>query len=170
MGTAAAKLLMDRFGAKRIAEIPLSDLSYSVVAEEGIIRLPRIEFYASKAAGRDVIIVVGDDLPPGARSEDRYELCGRILDLLERLGCSEVVTVNGMRGEETGRVYVAGSGASEGEGGQRIVGAAGVLLGLAGIRGIRGRCVLVTTSTPQAEDEKAGHVAYRAVAERLGVG
>jgi len=167
VGAAAARLLIERLGAERFAEMYSPALSAGVIVEDGVARLPRIEFYATKTPGRDVIVVVGDELP-STQPRDQYELCGRILDFLEGMGCSEVITVDGWITERPGQVYVAGSAGEKPPANQRVLGAAGVLLGLARIRGMRGRCVLVSTSL--IGDRDAGRRAYRAVVGQLGVG
>ena len=168
VGATAARLLIERLGAERFAEMYSPALSASVIVEDGVARLPRIEFYASKTPGRDAIVVVGDELP-STQPRDQYELCGRILDLLEDMGCSEIITVDGWITERPERVYVAGSDAEEKPpANQRVLGAAGVLLGLAKIRGMRGRCVLISTSL--IGDKDAERRAYRAVVRQLGLG
>ena len=87
----------------------------------------------------------------------QYELCGRVLDVAKDLECKQVITLGGFRQEEVKsppQVYCAGS---DHETVQKILGLgtkvmvgqvfgiAGIMIGLARLRGIRSFSLLVDT-------------------------
>ncbi len=88
----------------------------------------------------------------------QYELCGRVLNIADELGCRYIVTLGGLRkGEKIDsppKIYCAASnsdalkdasnlGAEIIEG--QIFGVAGLLVGLGKLRGMKGFCLLAET-------------------------
>jgi proteasome assembly chaperone (PAC2) family protein len=87
----------------------------------------------------------------------QYELCGKVLDIAEELGCRFLITIGGFKQEEvkeTPEIYCAASdpetlkealnlGAKIMVG--NIFGVAGILIGLGSLRGFRGFSLLVET-------------------------
>jgi uncharacterized protein (TIGR00162 family) len=115
------------------------------------------ELYAAQVPSldHDIIILYGN--AQAHASKGQYEVCDRILDTVCEMGCRKVITIGGLKREypvTAPSVYcaatdtqtfeeAAGLGAKVVQG--RVFGAAGVLVGLAQIKGMTGLCVLVET-------------------------
>lgn len=145
--------------AKPFAEIHSSFFQdLAIAAENGSARSPINELYYHKAtnAGTDLLILYGNT--QALTAVGQYELCGRILDVAEDLGCRFIITLGGLKrgkGVITPKLYCAASdhetlrralnlGAETLRG--EIFGVAGLLLGLGKLRGFRGLCLLAETS------------------------
>jgi len=153
----AALQLMNELKAKKFAEIrspAFQDLVVSV--KEGMLRSPTNElYYYQPRRGRGLIILYGNTQALTAYGQ--YEICGRILDVAEDFGCQLVACMGGLRREKVRdhpRVYCAATdsetldyilkfGASAAQ--AHITGAAGLLVGLAKLRNMKGFCLLVET-------------------------
>ena len=140
--------------------------------------MPRYEFYAAAMEKNDFIIMTGDTQPSFDDVVAHYETCEEILDFAEKQKCSMIVTIGGVPiTEEKTQVYVAATsprlalefmekGAiiySKG----RIVGATGLMLGLARERGLEGVCLLGTTTGFRA-DRGAGFAVFKFLMKALG--
>jgi uncharacterized protein (TIGR00162 family) len=153
----AALQLINELKAVKFAEIhspAFQDLVVSV--KGGKPRSPTNElYYYQPRRGRGLIILYGNTQALTAYGQ--YEICGRILDAAEDLGCKRVACMGGFRKEKVSdhpRVYCAATdnttlgdvlkfGTSVAQ--VHIAGAAGLLLGLAKLRNMRGFCLLVET-------------------------
>jgi len=150
--------LIHELKAKLFAEIlSASFQDLAVTTETGGTRSPINELYYHKRGdrGRDLIIWYGNT--QALTTFGQYELCGRVLDIAEELGCRFVITLGGFKIEEaktTPQIYCAATdpetlnealslGAKQ-MGGQ-IFGVAGLLIGLGKLRGFRGFSLLVET-------------------------
>jgi uncharacterized protein (TIGR00162 family) len=144
--------------AKLFAEIRSSSFQdFAVTAKDGKARSPINELYYHKGRGdeRDLIILYGNT--QALTAVGQYELCGRVLDVAEVLGCRYVVTLGGLKREAkvaVPKLYCAASdaeflgealslGAKRIKG--RIFGVAGLLVGLCKLRGMKGLCLLAET-------------------------
>jgi uncharacterized protein (TIGR00162 family) len=159
VGKLAAGLLIEFIGAKPFAELYSPYFPDTVfTGADGLCRIPRYEFYASQARNPDLIALIGDAQPAPDDVNAHYELCNVILDFSEKYNCKHIITLGGYPtpAPETGKIYVAATserlvtrlaelGASIYKGG-RIIGAAGLVLGLAKNRGLEGFCILGATS------------------------
>jgi hypothetical protein len=144
--------------AKLFAEIKSSsfqDLAMST--GNGQTYFPTNQFYYAKGVNgqRDLIILYGNT--QALTTIGQYELCGKILDISEELGCKYVVTVGGLRKDEKIEkpdLYCTASdketlqealnlGAKIMKG--HIFGVAGLLVGLSKLRNINGLCLLAET-------------------------
>ena len=179
VGKIAAHLLMKFCGAKPFAELYSPSFpDYVSVNSKGICRLPRYEFYAAPMEKNDFIIMTGDTQPSFDDVVAHYMLCGEILDFVEKQGCSFIVTIGGVpMTEEKTQVYVAATsprlalefmekGAviySKG----RIVGATGLMLGLAKERNLECVCLLGATAGFRA-DRGAGFSVFKFLMKALG--
>jgi proteasome assembly chaperone (PAC2) family protein len=107
-----------------------------------------------------------------------YEICEEVLEFAEKLGCRFLVTVGGVPvSTEKRDVYVAATsgklaaGVMEkgaiiyGKG--RIMGATGLLLGMAKQRGLDGICLLGATSGIQP-DKSAGSAVFQLILRLFG--
>jgi len=179
VGKIAAHLLIKFCGAKPFAELYSPSFpDYVSVNSKGICRLPRYEFYAAPMEKNDFIIMTGDTQPSFDDVVAHYMLCGEILDFVEKQGCSFIVTIGGAPiTEEKTQVYVAATsprlalefmekGAviySKG----RVVGATGLMLGLAKERNLEGVCLLGATTGFRA-DRGAGFSVFKFLMKALG--
>ena len=144
--------------AIQFAEINCSSFQdFAISAENGEIRYPTNQLYYYKGTGeeRDLIILYGNT--QALTTTGQYELCGCILDIAEELSCRFVVTLGGLKREkkvDDPKLYFAAtdketadqmfSVGAEVINGQ-IFGVAGLLIGIGGLRGFRGFCLLAET-------------------------
>jgi uncharacterized protein (TIGR00162 family) len=154
----AALHLIHELKAKLFAEV-ISDAfqDLAVTTETGGTRSPINELYYCKGedGGRDLIIWYGNT--QALTTFGQYELCGRVLDLVQELGCRFIITLGGFKVEEaktTPQVYCAATDAETLNEALRIgaktmvgqiFGIAGIMLGLGRLRGLRGFSLLVET-------------------------
>ncbi len=179
VGKIAAYLLIKFCSAKPFAELYSPSFpDYLSVNSKGICRLPRYEFYAAPMEKNDFVIMTGDTQPSFDDVVAHYDLCSEILDFVEKYDCGFIITIGGVpMSEDKAQVYVAATsprlaaefmekGAviySKG----RILGATGLMLGLAKERGLEGLCLLGTTSGFSA-DRGAGFSVFKFLMKALG--
>jgi len=151
--------LIRELKAKLFAEIQSSsfqDLAMST--GNGGIQFPsnQLYYYKGKDGERDLIILYGNT--QALTTVGQYELCGKILDICEELGCKYILTVGGLKKEEKVEkpdLYCTASdcqtlqealslGAKVMKG--HIFGVAGLLVGLCKLRNMNGLCLLAETS------------------------
>ena len=180
IGRLTAKLLIDFCNGKRFLELYSPYFQdYVIVDSRGVCRPPRYEFYEASTQNRPLIILTGDTQPSIEDVNVHYELGSEILDIAEEFGCDTVITVGGIPFQNPNKeVYVAATSSklaselvekgallySKG----RIMGATGLLLGLAKIRGWTGICVLGATTGLRADRESALSV-FRFLLKLLGL-
>jgi hypothetical protein len=173
VGRIVAKSLIQQSNAKLFAEYysPFFP-DYVVVNKDGICSPPHYRFYAPQAEKEtNQIILTGNSQPPLDNVTAHYEICEDILNYTQKLGCNFIITIGGIpTSSEKKDVYVAATSnelASEmmakggvvyGKG--RIMGATGLLLGLAKERGLDGICLLGSTSGLKS-DKDAGNIVYQ---------
>ncbi|MCS7124114.1 MAG: PAC2 family protein [Candidatus Bathyarchaeota archaeon] len=179
VGKIAAHLLIKFCGAKPFAEMYAPCFpDYVSVNADGICRLPKYEFYAAPMDKNDFIIMTGDTQPSFEDVIAHYELCGEVLDFIVGYGCNFIITLGGVPSvDDAGRVYVAATSprlAVEfmekgavlyGKG--RIVGAAGLTIGMAKERGLEGVCLLGATTGFRA-DRGAGFSVFKFLMKAMG--
>jgi len=178
IGKIVAGLLIESSRAELFAELYSPTFpDHALISKDGVCRPPRYEFYASKA-GRNLIVLTGDSQPPLEDIPAHYEVCGDVLDFVTQLGCNSIITVGGAPSPHAKKeIFVAGTSrkhAKEYLGkkatiykGGRIVGAAGLLLGLARKRGLKGLCLLGSTLSLTADRDAALRV-YKLLRRVLG--
>lgn len=179
VGKIAAYLLIKFCGAKPFAELYSPSFpDYVSVSSKGICRLPRYEFYAAPMEKNDFIIMTGDTQPSFDDVAAHYSLCGETLDFVKKQNCNFLITAGGVPlKEEKMQVYVAATSSRlalefmekgaviYGKG--RIVGATGLMLGLAKERGLEGICLLGSTTGFKA-DRGAGFSVFKFLMKALG--
>lgn len=154
----AALHLITEFKAKKFVEIRSPTFQDLVIsAEGGLTRSPVNElYYHHSSAENDVIILYGNTQALTAFGQ--YELCGRILDVAQEFECQLVASMGGLRRDRVAsprRVYctatdhdtlnhVLKNGAEILHG--NVTGVAGLLIGLAKLRKMRGFCLLAETA------------------------
>jgi len=124
------------------------------------------------------LIMTGDTQPSLDDVVAHYGVCNDILDFIEEIGCKFLVTIGGVPvSEDKAQVYVAATSSrlaaefmekggviySKG----RIMGATGLMLGLAKERGLEGVCLLGTTTGLQV-DRGAGFSVFKFLMKALG--
>jgi uncharacterized protein (TIGR00162 family) len=158
VGMIAARHLIESTDAKVLAELYAPYFQdYVTVKRDGTCRPPRYLFYAAKTEKNHYIILTGDSQPSLEDTVAHYDLCDEILDFAEKHGSKFIVTMGGVVTTKPGNdVYLSATsdklaqkhmdkGAQiYGEG--RIIGATGLLLGLAKRRGWEGICLLGATT------------------------
>jgi uncharacterized protein len=163
VGMIAARHLIESTGAKVFAELYAPYFQdYVVVNKDGICRPPRYQFYAAKTEKTHYIILTGDSQPSLEDTVAHYDICDKILDFAAKYGSKFIVTMGGVVTSKPGKdVYISATSEklakkhmdkgtqiySEG----RIIGATGLLLGLAKRRGWQGICLLGATTGFGAE-------------------
>ncbi|MEM3641267.1 MAG: PAC2 family protein [Candidatus Bathyarchaeia archaeon] len=179
VGKIAAHLLIRFCGAKPFAELYAPYFpDYVSVNSDGVCRLPKYEFYSAPMEKNDFIIMTGDTQPSFEDVVAHYELCSEILDFIIKHGCNFIITIGGAPApEEKAQVYVAATSSRlavefmekgaviYGKG--KIVGATGLMLGLAKERGLEGICLLGSTTGFRA-DRGAGFSVFKFLMKALG--
>lgn len=173
--------LINELQAKPFAKVRSSSFQdLTVTTETGGTRSPSSELYYghSKDANKDLIIWYGNT--QSLTTAGQYELCNHILDLAQELGCKLIVTVGGYKQDETRtppQTYTAATdsgtisnivklGAKIMVG--QVFGVAGLLVGLARIRKVKGFTLLVETPGGYP-DESAARVAISMLNKHLGL-
>jgi hypothetical protein len=180
VGKISARSLVKSTRAKLFTELYSPFLpDYVMVNREGICRPPRYEFYTSSIKKATFIILTGDAQPSVDDITAHYELCGEILDFIEKYKCKFIVTLGGLPlPQPAGEVYVAATSQKlatnfvekgaliYGKG--RIMGATGLLLGLARKRGLKGITLLGATKGIRT-DHEAGHSVFSFLIKAFGI-
>lgn len=148
--------LITELKADKFAEIrspAFQDLAVSV--KDGSARSPLNELYYHSTGERDLIILYGNT--QALTTYGQYELCGRILDVVQDLGCRLIVCMGGLRKKKVAGIPKVYCTATDLELLQellkfdlnilrgQVTGAAGLLIGLAELRNMRGFCLLAET-------------------------
>jgi uncharacterized protein (TIGR00162 family) len=163
IGMIAVRHLIESTDAKVFAELYTPYFpDYAIVKKDGTCRPPRYQFYAAKTEKNHYIILTGDAQPSMEDTLAHYDICDEILDFAEKHGSRFVVTMGGVATSNPGNeVYIAATSQKlaqkhlnketlvYGEG--KIIGATGLLLGLAKRRGWKGICLLGATAGFGAE-------------------
>ncbi len=163
VGKIAVDFLIDELGACKFGEIFSPTLPNAVfVTEENLVELPAIEIFIKRFRDKrhDLVFLAGDVQPTG--EVDSYDFCYAVLDLFEKMGGRTVVTLGGIglgHVPENPKLYITGNDKKTIEAWRKgtkasdkihgivgpIVGAAGLLLGLAGEYGMVSVCFLAET-------------------------
>ena len=179
VGRIAAQFFIKQCGAKPFAELYSPTFpDYVTVSSKGICHLPRYEFYYATIDKTNFVIMIGETQPSFDDVLAHYEVCGEIVNYIQKLGCHFIVTIGGVPiTEEKAQVYVAATspklatefmekGAviySRG----KIVGGTGLTLALAREQGLEGVCLLGAT-TGFKSDRNAGMLAFKFLMKALG--
>ena len=163
VGMIAARHLIEATSAKVFAELYAPYFpDYVVVEKDGTCRPPRYQFYAAKTKKNHYVILTGDSQPSMEDTLAQYDISDEILNFAEKYGSKFIVTMGGVATSKAGNeVYIAATSEelaqkhvkkgvqiySEG----KIIGATGLLLGLAKKRELEGICLLGATTGFGAE-------------------
>ena len=158
VGMIAARHLIESTGAKVFAELYAPYFpDYVTIKKDGTCHPPRYQFFTAKTEKNQYIILTGDAQPSMEDTLAHYDICDEILNFAENYGSKFIVTMGGVATSKPGNeVYIAATSDelaqkysnkgvkiySEG----RIIGATGLLLGLAKSREWKGICLLGTAT------------------------
>lgn len=182
VGKLAAEHLIAELHAKKFAEMYSPYFPHHIYIEKGGVARPvRNEFYRASLGGKDVIILAGD--VQAVSPEGHYGVADKVLDVAEQLGVEQLFTLGGYA---TGRHHrakprIVGAvshpkladtyskyGVVIEEGGGPIIGAAGLLLGLGRLRGMRGICLLGETHG-MVVDHRSAQAVLEVLTRILGI-
>ncbi|MFW6117028.1 MAG: PAC2 family protein [Thermoproteota archaeon] len=173
--------LIHELDAKLFGEITSSSFQDLAVTTAGGISLSptsQLYYYQGDGGERDLIIWYGNT--QALTTFGQYELCGRVLDTVQDLGCQYAVTVGGFKIEEEKREPQIYCAASDSESLQealdldtktmvgQIFGVAGITVGLAQLRNLKAFSLLVET-TGTEPDAEAARRALTALSEFLNL-
>lgn len=179
-GKLAVDHIIDELDAIKFAELYSYHFPPQVfVDEDGIVENMMNEFYYLKSSdedNRDYIILVGNS--QALSPEGQYQLSDEILNFIENYGVKEMYTLGGLATGhpiEKSRVFGAATDLETIENLREldieirsadgsIVGASGLLLGLAKIRNIKGACLMGETPGYFIDAEAA-----EAILEKLAI-
>jgi len=177
----AALHLIHELKAKRFAQIiSASFQDYVLTTKIGNTRSPinELYYYKNPNGGRDLIIWYGNT--QALTTFGQYELCGRVLDIVQELGCRYIISLGGFKKEEattTPEIYCAASDPEALDDALKlgtkimvgqIFGVAGLIIGLSRIRGLKGFSLLVET-LGLYPDADAARCALSAVCKHLNL-
>lgn len=160
--------LINELKPKLFAELYSSSFQDLVVTtDKGGIRTPASQLYYSKSnnGGRDLVIWYGNT--QALTTQGQYELCGKVLDIAQELGCRDIITIGGFRQEEVQtppQIYLAAADKETYDETTKlgvkmmvgqIYGVAGLLIGLCRLRGFRGISFLIETLGTQPDTNAA---------------
>lgn len=178
----AVAYLIQKLNAKFFGEVRSSSFpDMSVAHKKGSLKFPFCHLYYYKAKNedeRDLVLLYGNTQALTRRGQ--YELCGCILDIAESVGCRYVITLGGYKpGREVTapNLYYAASDVGTAQTAMnlgakmlrgQIYGVAGLLVGLAALRGMKGFCLLAETPGTYL-DVKAAQAVLKAIQGVLGL-
>jgi uncharacterized protein (TIGR00162 family) len=162
--------LISELKAKRFAEIVSASFQdLAVTTETGSARSPLNELYYCKRknGGRDLVIWYGNT--QALTTFGQYELVGKVLDLAQELGCRFVISIGGYKKDEVQQLPAIYSAATDQKTMKdaldlgtkvmvgHIFGVAGLLIGLARLRNLKGFAILVDTLGMYPDANAARH-------------
>jgi len=158
IGKLAVEYLIHQLRARKFAELYSEHFPEWIVREDGLAKPLKMDFYSCRPDGleRDIILATAD--AQAASPFGQYKLSGEILDVAVDHGAETMVTMAAyVLSSLESRPSVVGT-ATDAEtvemlkkhgigllDGGMIVGMNGLLVGLAGTRGLRGFCLLGAT-------------------------
>jgi len=158
IGKLAVEYLIHQLRARKFAELYSEHFPEWVVREDGLAKPLKVDFYSCRPDGleRDIILATAD--AQAASPFGQYKLSGEILDIAVDHGAETVITMAAyVLSSLESRPSVVGT-ATDAEtagmlkkhdvellDGGMIVGMNGLLVGLAGARGLKGFCLLGAT-------------------------
>ncbi len=159
VGRIAVRFLVKQLKAERFATLYSPHFPYFVlVSKKGNVRLLNGAFYALRGTNgkNDLILFTGDS--QAQTIEGQYEISERLLDFAKKHDVKLIVTVGGYRMETANKPKVVAAstspeilkeslqaGAVVSQGGNPIVGTAGLILGMAHFKKIDALCLLGET-------------------------
>ena len=160
VGKAVTDYLIEKKGAQPIMSFFSYTFPNSVfVNESNLVELPKIELYHAKNRGKDFLFLAGDVQP--VTEEGSYSFTEKLLEILKKFGCEEIVTLGGIglaEVPESPKVYCTGNDQKMikkfiDEGAKPeiygivgpIIGISGLLVGMGTKKGIKAAALLAET-------------------------
>jgi uncharacterized protein (TIGR00162 family) len=186
VGRIAAKHMISTLQGRKFGDLYSTSFPHQVKAlPDGTARLMRNELHYSRAQ-RDIIYLTGEMQPLPTDFRSHYAMAEAILELCPRLGADLIVTLgghaSGSDGDEPRRVFgiastpeMASLCAEHGvemlkDGGDMpIVGAAGLVPAMAGMRGMKAICLLGQTTADMGPDADAACALLERLMSILGI-
>ncbi len=185
VGRVAAGYLVSELKMKKIAELYSPHfLPLVILQNDAVAYLLKCEFYYHHAPKNDIIVLTGDT--QSISPEGHYDVCEKVLDFAEKMGVKDIITLGGFaEGHEVAEPRVIGAvndknlikkyekfdidfGKEHPVG--TVVGASGLLLGLAELRNIKGICLMgETLGLPVMTDPKAADKILHVLTKILGL-
>lgn len=185
VGRVAAGYLVSELKMKKIAELYSPHfLPLVILQNDAVAYLLKCEFYYYHAPKNDIIVLTGDT--QSISPEGHYDVCEKVLDFAEKMGVKDIITLGGFaEGHEVAEPRVIGAvndknlikkyekfdidfGKEHPVG--TIVGASGLLLGMAEPRNIKGICLMgETLGLPVMTDPKAADKILHVLTKILGL-
>jgi len=177
--------LVDKLKAKKFLELFSDSFPNSVmINDDSLIKMFNLEFFHVKVEGRDLIFLAGDVQPTS--DAESYALCQEVVALLKEWGVKEVVTIGGIglpEAPDKARVHAVVNDLvlkdslkglkvifDGSETVKIILGVTGLLLGVAGLNGLKGFSLLVETlNDPQHVGIKESREVLKLLVEYLGI-
>jgi hypothetical protein len=173
VGKLVAEYMIHMLGAEKIGEIHSIYFPPQVILEEnGLARLARNELYCYRALGKDLVFLVGDH--QSTSNEGHYLLADQYCTIAKDLKVRRIYTLGGFgvghlvndprvlgavnRVELLPELEAAGVTFNREEPGGGIIGAAGLMLGLAAQHGIDAVCLMGETSGYLVDPMSAANV------------
>jgi uncharacterized protein (TIGR00162 family) len=159
VGRASAGYLVTELKAKKFAELCSPQfLPLVAVQKNGVAKLLKAEFYYYKGKNNDFIILIGDS--QSVTLQGYYEICGVIMDVAKEFGVKQIITLGGLGAEAVPKdPRIIGAVSDEkllekykkygiifdGSIVGTIIGASGLLLGMAKNYDMEGLCLMAET-------------------------
>lgn len=183
VGRVAAGYIISELKMKKFAELYSPHfLPLVVIHENSITHMLKCEFYYYRGKKNDLIILTGDT--QSISPEGHYDICEKIVNFSQKYGVKELITLGGFaEGTEVQEPRVIGAvndkklikkyekydidfGKQHTIG--TVVGASGLLLGLGGLNGMEGLCLMgETLDLPMLTDPKAADKILRVLLKIL---
>ncbi|MCX6815997.1 MAG: proteasome assembly chaperone family protein [Candidatus Aenigmarchaeota archaeon] len=185
VGRVAAGYLVSELKMRKFAELYSPHfLPLVILQNDSVAHMLKCEFYYARVKGSDIIILTGDT--QSISPEGHYDVCDKILDLAEKLGVKEIITLGGFaEGQEVTEPRVIGAvndkkllkkydkldiDFSQEHPVGTIVGASGLLLGMSRTRNIDALCLMGETfGLPLMTDPKAADKILHILTKVLGI-
>ena len=187
VGKVAVDFLIEELGAEPLYRIRSYSFPHSVfVNDENLIELPTMELFVKQRKGKPDLLFLAGDIQPIDEAAS-YEFCDFLLDLCQRFGVREIVTIGGIglpTVPEKPKVYCTANGKAimkryrKGTKLQErlhgvvgpIVGVTGLLVGMAAERKVEAICLLAETyGHPMYLGVKGSHEVLRVLEKNLNV-
>ncbi|MFB6145240.1 MAG: proteasome assembly chaperone family protein [Candidatus Nanohaloarchaea archaeon] len=169
IGKTTVSYLVDHLDAERVGELYSHHFPpYTIVKDNTTVELLRNDIYELKREdGRDMVFIEGH--AQASSPEGHYEVAEKIMDLIDQVNASEIVTIGGYgTGDVVEDPAVFGAVSTEKVKDEysdigiefdhdvgQIVGASGLILALGHDRGYKGVCILGETPGFLMSDPKA---------------
>ncbi|MGQ9543524.1 MAG: PAC2 family protein [Candidatus Bathyarchaeia archaeon] len=175
----AARILIERSSAKPFAEYYSQYFpDHVIVAEDGVCRLPRYEFYESSKSKPNLVVTCTDDDVTLDDPEGGYEVLENLIQFGLNLEASHLILIDNFQADSGDVLYVAVTSNRLAArlrtlnvkflGETWLIGPAGILLGLCRLRSIDGLGIFLN-QTCNVDPERKAEVSLRLIQELFNI-